>query len=111
MKRRITLDLDEELIRRIDRLCGQVSESRASFIVASVDKRMKADERERLDAQFARMAADPACASEIDAVEREMAPASDEAWSFIDRTADAPLPNPQRRVPASKRKGARRGAR
>jgi len=101
MKRRITLDIDERVLGAVDRLADRVEESRAGFIVASIEQRLAALERERVDAAFAEMADDPARVRDMVAVERELGPATEAAWQVIERD-EAPAAT-RRGRPARKR--------
>lgn len=100
MKRRITLDCDEALLGAIDRQAGRVGESRARFIVGAVEGRLSSLERQRLDAEFEAMSRDAQRSAETRAIERELAPATDAAWSRID--SGKPPARPRR-----SRKGSR----
>ena len=99
--RRITIDVDHGLLSAVDATAGQVQESRNRFIVAAVEKRLKALRRERIDAAFARMAGDPSYQAEMIAIEGELAPATDAAWQLINGVETSPM------APAGRRTGAR----
>ena len=102
-KRRITLDIDAGMLSGVDELAGSVNESRNTFIVSAVARRLRQIRREQTDAAFERMASDPEAARETMAVERDWAPASDAAWRILDdqerlleSEADRPAARPRR---------------
>src|SRR5439155_1049587 len=83
-KRRITLDLEEEMLRAMDRGAADRRQSRSQFIAESLRRALREIERERVDAAFERMAEDAAYQSELLNIERELSPGSDAAWRLID---------------------------
>src|SRR5207245_257740 len=83
-KRRITLDLDEEMLRAMDHGAADRRQSRSQFIAASLRRTLREIERERVDAAFERMSEDAAYQAEVLQIERELSPSSDAAWRLID---------------------------
>ena len=93
-KRRITLDLDEELLSGVDDLAGLVSESRNAFITSAIASRLRVERRARTDAEFAAMNSDEDHQQMLAEEERRWAPASDDAWRLID-TLGEPAKTPR----------------
>lgn len=83
-KRRITMDLDENLLTTVDTRAAERKKSRNQFIIESVERMLRELERERIDAAFARIADDAEYQAELLRVEQEMSPASDAAWRMLD---------------------------
>ena len=80
IKKRITLDLAEEMLSAVDETASLVRESRNQFIVDSVRERIRALRRKAVDDAFAAMAEDRDHQAELMLIEREMSGASDAAW-------------------------------
>lgn len=89
VRRRITLDIEEELLHTLDELASRSGVSRNQCIVQSVEKFLRDMKRRLVDRAFLEMAEDPACQAEMARMEAEMAPLSDEAWLVMDRAEQA----------------------
>ncbi len=83
-RRRITVDLDEQLLTAVDAAAAEGSKSRNQFLTEAVERRLRDVERERIDAAFSRMAEDAAYQAELLQIEQELSPASDAAWRLLD---------------------------
>jgi hypothetical protein len=53
--------------------------------VDTIERLLRAIERQRVDAAFARMADDAEYQAELLQLEQELSPLSDEAWQLLDR--------------------------
>lgn len=83
-KKRITVDVDGNLLLKLDHTARQQGLSRNRFILDSVLRAVQECERLRIDSEFAAMADDPEYCQEMLFVEREFAAESDRAWNLID---------------------------
>lgn len=83
-RKRITLDVDGRLLAAVDAAAAERQTSRSRFLTEAVREILRARERERVDAAFARMADDPAYRAELRRIEAGMARASDAAWRKLD---------------------------
>ncbi len=83
-KKRITIDMEEELLASLDASCVELKTSRNQLIVDSVQRRLKDIERERVDAAFEKMAKDKVYLAELQHIERDMTSASDASWEWLD---------------------------
>ena len=99
MRRRITVDLDDDLLRRVDESAALEGMSRNQCIVESLVARVQEIRRKSVDTAFEAMAGDPEYTAQMQALEAEMAHLSDEAW----RVAE-----PSSRPQAPPRRGPRR---
>jgi len=76
--KRITLDLDEPLLARLDQFAEEGSTSRNQLIVGAIQTQLKQLERERLDREFEEMGRDEAYQQLMLDIDRELAPVSAE---------------------------------
>jgi len=83
-RRRITLDLDEDILNAADRAAAERRQSRSQYIIESLQRALRQMERERIDVAFERMADDADYQSEMVLVEGEMSSASAAAWAVIE---------------------------
>ena len=88
-KKRITLDLDESLLHRLDTFAGERSLSRNQFVVESVLAALNEAARRRIDLEFAAIKDDPDYCRELSSVEAELSPESDRAWGLLDKQESA----------------------
>lgn len=102
MRRRITLDIDEDLLQALDSSAGRSGLSRNQWILESVGKHLKELKRRETDEAFLQMAHDPEYQSEMTRLEAEMAHASDEAWLLMERAEKARVEAPPDK-PSSRR--------
>ncbi len=89
-RRRITVDLDEQLLTALDAAAAVEKRSRNQFLISAVERVLRETERRRVDAAFARMAEDPEYQAELLQVEQELASPSDAAWRLLDRAEQGP---------------------
>lgn len=83
-KRRITLDVDEELLAAVDNAAGDRGESRNRLIVDAIERMVSEAERRRVDAEFERMADDPEYLALLRGMEAESRRATDEIWMRLE---------------------------
>jgi metal-responsive CopG/Arc/MetJ family transcriptional regulator len=83
-RRRITVDLDEQLLTALDAAAAEGNRSRNQFLIDAVERVLRETERRRIDAAFARMAEDAGYQAELRQIEQELSPASDAAWRQLD---------------------------
>jgi metal-responsive CopG/Arc/MetJ family transcriptional regulator len=83
-KRRITVDLDERLLKELDGAAAEANRSRNQFLTDAVERTLREIERQRIDAAFARMAEDAAYQAELLQMEQELFSTSDAAWRQLD---------------------------
>jgi metal-responsive CopG/Arc/MetJ family transcriptional regulator len=83
-RRRITMDLDEQLLTAVDAAAAESKRSRNQFLMDAVERLLRETERGRIDAAFARMAEDAEYQAELQQIERELSPSSDAAWRRLD---------------------------
>lgn len=107
MRRRITVDLEEELLERLDQAAERVGLSRNQCIVDSLEQHLRVMKRTLVDQAFLAMADDPDYQTEMAAMEAEMAHLSDEAWLVMERPhpSAAEAKRPVRRTRRSKSQG------
>ncbi len=102
MRRRITLDIDEELLHSVDELASKSGISRNQCILESVEQFVREIKRRLIDEAFLEMADDPAYQAEMARMEAEMAHLSDEAWLVMER-AEQPYGSPPPQRPRRRR--------
>jgi hypothetical protein len=83
-KKRITIDVEEELLSSLDASCAELKTSRNQLIVDSVQRRLRDIEHERVDAAFEKMGKDTAYQAELLQMETDMAATSDTTWKWLD---------------------------
>jgi hypothetical protein len=88
-KRRITVDLDEQLLQHLDAAAAEASRSRNQFLTDAVERVRREIERQHIDAAFARMAEDMEYQAELLPIEQELSPASDATWRPCERSGGA----------------------
>lgn len=104
MRRRITVDIEEELLRSLDELAEGAGLSRNQCILESVERHLRELKRRQVDQAFLEMAQDPVYQEEMARMEAEMAHLSDEAWLVMERaeragpTGEPPLPRRRRKA-------------
>lgn len=79
MTRRITVDIDEDILRRVDLVAAEMGISRNRCIAKLVKMRLRTLEDERLDREFEEMGRDEERQREIRELEAFWAPLSDAA--------------------------------
>jgi metal-responsive CopG/Arc/MetJ family transcriptional regulator len=84
-RRRITVDLDEQLLTALDAAAAEGNRSRNQFLIDAVERVLREIERRRIDAAFARLAEDPEYQAELLQIEQELSSPSDAAWRLLDR--------------------------
>jgi metal-responsive CopG/Arc/MetJ family transcriptional regulator len=89
-RRRITVDLDEQLLTALDAAAAEGNRSRNQFLIDSVERVLREIERQRVDAAFARMAQDPEYQAELLQIEQELSSASDAVWRQLDLAEQRP---------------------
>jgi len=83
-RRRITLDVDEDVLAAMDRAAGDRGESRNRLITTAIERVLKEIERRRIDAEFEQMADDPEYLGLLRRMEAESRPATDRIWQGIE---------------------------
>ena len=83
-RRRITLDVDEEVLEAIDRAADARGESRNRLITTAIERVLEEIERRRIDAEFEQMADDPEYLGLLRQMEAEARPATDRIWQGIE---------------------------
>lgn len=76
-KKRITLDIEQPLLDRIDQAAAAAAVSRSRFIADAVVSQVQEIERRRIDQAFEEMGRDPERRLVLVGIEHELAPASD----------------------------------
>ena len=89
-KRRITVDLDEQLLTALDAAAAEGNRSRNQLLTDAVERVLRDINRCRIDAAFARMAEDAVYQTELLQIEQEISPASDAAWRQVDVAEQRP---------------------
>ena len=84
-RKRITIDLDVGLLRKLDDSAQRQRVSRNRFILNSVKRALAKLERRRVDSEFASMANDPEYCRDLVSLEKELQFESERAWGLMDR--------------------------
>ena len=87
-KRRITIDLEEALLKAADAAALERRTSRNQLISEAVERLLDEWERERIDAAFAEIAEDSGYQELLLQMELQWAPASDESWRLLNRAEE-----------------------
>lgn len=82
-RKRITLDLDPDLLQALDAQAAESGTSRNQFVARAVKRLLRELERLEVDRAFEGMAEDTDYQSRLLRLEAEMAPASDASWAMI----------------------------
>ena len=82
-RKRITLDVPEELLAQIDAVATTQASTRNQVANAALRDYVRACERRLVDEAFLKMAGDKDFLKEQLEVERQWSPASDEAWDSL----------------------------
>lgn len=88
------MDLDEGLLHAVDAEALHNRTSRNQFIIQTLSTALKLRERRRIDEAFEQMAKDPDYLRQLEDLEKELAPASDAVWDFIDGPGRSRIPPP-----------------
>jgi metal-responsive CopG/Arc/MetJ family transcriptional regulator len=83
-RRRITVDLDEQLLTALDAAAAAGNRSWNQCLTDAVERVLRETERRQIDAAFARMGEDPEYHAELLQIERDLSPASDAMWRQLD---------------------------
>ena len=105
-RKRITIDVEEELLATVDQLAAELASSRNRVIADALQELVRRRARDRVDREFERMAADAPYQAELMRIEHQSSVASDSAWKRLD-----PPARPPRKTPAARRRGAVHAAR
>lgn len=83
-RRRITLDVDEDLLGETDAQASALGCSRNQLITEALSRAILELKRERIDRAFLEMANDPEYLSTLQGIEAEMTSSSDAGWKLLD---------------------------
>lgn len=105
-RKRLTVDLDDHLLRAVDELATATGCSRNQVIAEALQERVARHAREEVDSRFEAMSNDVDYIAELRRIEQEAASATDAAWSLLDRSESR-----ARKAAAATRRGVARAAR
>ena len=80
----ITVKVDGNLASEVERIAGRLGVSPKEFVDQAIRRAVLSAERQRVDAEFARMKDDAAYQETLRQLEVELSPASDAAWQRLD---------------------------